>query len=234
MAIIAYLDPKDILAFCLVCHFTQDLYGINPSLQYRVALFVNGKEDGRGPLPMNIRDRLDYTLKRECMWKTLELDRGHLVKIALNYRHSHVHDLASGLYIFGDLSNAPDNLRTESLRFVKLPTCVHSSASVESPGHNTGWWTTIPIGVEALCIGLSLEENDLLAVLTSIPLRCTHTSFCSKIVNHDSRYNQELRRACIPIAPAKVLDHGKPPSGARTCYPVPSASRHRKPLHRRD
>ena len=174
MAIIAYLGPKDVLAFCLVCRFTQDLYKFNPNLQYRIALFATGKEDGRGPLPVNICDRLAYTLQRECIWKTLELDRGRLVKIALNYHHSHVHDLTSGLYIFGDLSHSPDNLRTESLRFVKLPTCMHSNASVEGPGHKTGWWTTIPIGVEALCVGLSLEENDLLAVLTSIPLRCTH------------------------------------------------------------
>lgn len=191
VAIIAYLDPKDILAFCLVCHYAQDVYRRSFNLQYRVALFASGKEDAHLPNPMSRRDRLAYTLRREAMWRILELDRGRLIEIAINHRHSHVHDLTSGLYIFGDLSLVPDNLKTESLRYVRLPTCTHLRPSAEGPDHGVDWWTTKPIGVEALCIGLSLEDNDLLAALTSVSLMCAFPFFWehehySKLTTRDS------------------------------------------------
>ena len=166
VAVIAQLHPKDILAFCLVCRYAQDVYRRSFYLQYRTALFATGKHDSNHSFRMNVRERLTYAYERESLWRSLRLDGNRLVEIAINHRQSHVHDLTAGLYIFGDLSLSPDNLRAESLRFVRLPTCTHS----RGPDHIANLWTEIPTGVEAICIGLSLEENDLLAILTSVPL----------------------------------------------------------------
>ncbi|THH03696.1 hypothetical protein EW145_g6075 [Phellinidium pouzarii] len=168
IAIIAYLDPNDILAFCRICRLAHDVYEGSALLRYLVTLFATGMEDVNVLRPLDNGDRLAYLLQREALWGNIDFSRERHVMIPVNHRHSHVHDLTAGVYIFGDLSLVPDSLRTSSLRYVYLPTCTHRQ-ELSRIDANPDWWTSAPIGVEALTIGLSLEENDLLAVLTSVP-----------------------------------------------------------------
>ncbi|EJD04836.1 uncharacterized protein FOMMEDRAFT_166601 [Fomitiporia mediterranea MF3/22] len=171
VAIVAYLDVPDILAFCCVCRLAQDVFENSTLLQYLVGLFVSGMVDENVLSKLGIRDRLEYLMRRESVWKSLDLKPERRVTIPVEHRHSHIHDLTAGIYIYGELSAIPDSIRTSSLRHVHLPTCIHDLVKSRSAAsQERSWWNNVPLGVEALNIGVSLEHNDLLAVLTSVLL----------------------------------------------------------------
>ncbi|KAH8114992.1 hypothetical protein DFH11DRAFT_1508158 [Phellopilus nigrolimitatus] len=167
IAILTYLDVRDILAFCRVCRFTHNVHSDSTLLRYIVALAAAGMEDAGVFYPLETSRRLSYLLGREALWSRVDLNEERRFTIPVNHRNSHIHDLTAGVYIFGDLSLVPDSLRTNSLRYVYLPVCMHRHEMEVS-----NWWKRVPLGqgVEALNIGVSLRENDLLVVLTSVPI----------------------------------------------------------------
>ena len=167
VGIVALLDIPDILTFCRVCRLANELVVNSATLQYIIALFATGMADEGRRSPLTTRDRLSYLSQREELWSSLDLKTERRVVIPVQHRHSHIHDLNGGVYIFGELSLVPDTIRVNSLRFAHLPSCAHDMEKFRAQASS---WTNFPLGIEALNIGVSLQHNDLLAVLTSVPL----------------------------------------------------------------
>ncbi|KAL5478958.1 hypothetical protein ACEPAI_2245 [Sanghuangporus weigelae] len=171
VTIVALLDIHDILSFYRVCRLAKGIVANSAILQYIIALLATGMTDVGRLSVLTTRDRLSYLSRREDLWNTLNLRSERRVTIPVHHRHSHIHDLAAGIYIFGELSVVPDSIRVNSLRFVHLPTCTHDIEEFRTIAlQRASVWKYFPLGIEALYIGVSLEHNDLLAVLTSVPL----------------------------------------------------------------
>ena len=163
VVILSKLEVKDILAFEQVNHFTNDFDKKSSILQYLITLYKTGMKDVQGLSELSTRDRLAYLSGREALWTSLDLIESRKIKIPVFHRHSHISDISNSTYIFGELSELPENIRTNNLWYSYLPNCIHEEGHPKSET----WWKHFSLETEALSVGFSLEEYDLLAVLTS-------------------------------------------------------------------
>jgi hypothetical protein len=166
--IIACLSPCDILAFCRTCRYSRQLLANSSLLQYIIALFKAGMEDNSPPFLHDIRDRLLYLTRREEIWRNVDLSEGRKFVVNVTQRHSHIRSYSAGVFMLGDLNPDPGNLRTNSLKYIRLPSCLHRW---EIESHNTGQriWKCLQLGVDALGIGIALEGSDLIVLLSAEP-----------------------------------------------------------------
>jgi len=160
--ILSYLKARDILAFSSCCRSTRAVVE-NPVLQYLMALEAAGLDTHQYSLQqMPMEDRLKYIERRETLWRDLGLPAARHWTIPVTHLHSHVHSLSSGLYILGDPSPNPQSSRIVGLHYLELPKCGHFQGE-----QNPAQWMSVSLGGEVLNIGVSLEEHDLIAVLTA-------------------------------------------------------------------
>lgn len=166
VAILSSLEVNDIISFCRVCHFTNDFVKKSPTLQYLIMLYRSGMKDVHGLSGFGTRDRLAYLDGREALWTKLDLSESRKVVIPVLHRHSHISSISNGFYIFGELSEIPENIRSRNLWYTYLPHCIHGDERTPSPTFGSKW-NHFPLEFEALNVCFSLERNDLVAVLTS-------------------------------------------------------------------
>lgn len=164
VAILTHLGARDILAFCCTGHFARSLLKDSKLLRYFVELDVLGLDEVGNTLDFDLADRLAYVLNREKLWCLEGFGPQRKIPVPIQHDHSHLHALTASVYVLGDLGLQPDTLRTNSLRYVCLPRCLHQTGRPRDPQE---WWTPVLLGIEALSIGVSLDEQDLLAVLTT-------------------------------------------------------------------
>ena len=163
VAILAYLDAPDILAFRRTSRRMRELYEDSSLLQYLVELDSAGLEETISSYKPDYAGRLTYVMRREELWVLANLDDHRRFRIPVEHDHSHLHALSGSVYVLADLGLEPDTLRTSGLHYISLPTCIHK----DRLRNRQTWWKPKSLGVEAISIGLSLEEQDLLAVLTT-------------------------------------------------------------------
>lgn len=164
VAILTHLGARDILAFCCTSHCARLLLKDSKLLQYFVELDVSGLDEVGNTLDFDLADRLQYILNRERLWCLEGFGPHRRISVPVQHDHSHLHALTASVYVLGDLGLQPDTLRTNSLRYVCLPRCLHQTSRPQEP---QDWWTSMLLGIEALSIGVSLDGQDLLAVLTT-------------------------------------------------------------------
>ncbi|KLO15603.1 hypothetical protein SCHPADRAFT_849336 [Schizopora paradoxa] len=162
--ILAYLKARDILAFSRCRRSTRDIVVDSDVLQYLMVMETTGLENShRSPLQkMSMRDRLTHIQRKEEIWRELRLPDARHWTIPVTHMHSHVHSLSSGLYILGDASPDPQSSRIVGLHYLELPKCGHFQGA-----KNSLRWTHVALDGEVLNVGLSLEEDDLIAALTA-------------------------------------------------------------------
>ena len=140
-------------------------------LQYTVLLFETGMEEHGPPFLREMRERISYLTSREKLWCSADLSGKRKFILNVTQRHSHIRNYSARVFMLGDLGPTPENLRTNGLWHVEMPTCLHRR---DQRTWRQCKWSRLPLGIDALGIGVSLAGQDLIAVLSAEPSSYVH------------------------------------------------------------
>ena len=168
LTIITYLNPRDILAFCRTNKDARLTYRSRRLLQYILVLFATGMKDNSPPFLLDACERLKYLAQRDEIWRSVDLSEQRRIVLNVTQHHSHIRSYSAGIFMLGDMGIIPENLRTSGLRYVRLPSCLHH-CKTESQLESQWEWKHLPLGIDALGIGVALEGHDLIAILSAEP-----------------------------------------------------------------
>ncbi|PCH45032.1 hypothetical protein WOLCODRAFT_145295 [Wolfiporia cocos MD-104 SS10] len=165
--------PLSALAACRLTSRALDTLIVNDVLlQYSIELRAAGVIDNPSS-PFPIHERLRLLKERERAWSRVEVADSCTVDVL--YRPSTIYDLTGGVFLLGEsLSNTGLHGRrgTDALRFVHLPSLLsqaHTRGDDSDSGEDA--WARIIPEAATIDIGLSVQEHDLVAVVTKTYLQ---------------------------------------------------------------
>ena len=146
-------DPDLLPAICL-CHQLYDLGSVDLRVQYRLACYAAGVVDNPN-CALPVYERFETLKRREQAWKTLTVRRKATARV--EHLPTGIYDLTGGVYFLGEgLPLGGTGAYTRKLRWLRLPSVEDAPAEIE--------WNVIDIGKFISDLGLSIPENDLVAI----------------------------------------------------------------------
>jgi hypothetical protein len=234
LRILSFLEAEDILRFIEVNTRAHNFYKGSSQLQYIVELTAAGCMDthsrsnvsrsGKSDDGGSIKARLEYLREREVNWRDLKLLRNASSAEFPARMSIGVYDLSSGFFVYG--------VREENagLHFLDLKTI--SSEYSESTGEiqsRSCQWDKFDFKGYIADFGLSLHENDLIALVT---YRNYSNGGNSECVNIDHVNLRQAKHANIEncfLTKKKISGSSSPSSffynAARTPFSKASLSR---------
>lgn len=115
-----------------------------------------------------VEHRYNYFQGREERWLRFVSEKPTIMEV--NHRHSYIGGLSDGIYFFGELGDQNEGIFARGLRYYRLPRCRHEESVPLQAAHCSTWEAIDFEGKEALALGLSLENANLLAILHLVDL----------------------------------------------------------------
>ncbi|KAG5638817.1 hypothetical protein H0H81_009790 [Sphagnurus paluster] len=156
--VLFHLDLIDLLRAKQVHPSLKTAIGSFPVLQYRIETQLACVEDNKNS-DLPISERLRLLRNRQEAWSKCSIDFRRTLTVPRE--PSGIYDLVDGVYILGDANR-------HTLHYVRLPSSIHEDVK----------WQKINISKPLVYMGVSIHENDLIAVVTI----STHPSDPSKYV----------------------------------------------------
>ena len=173
--VISRLSGRDILSFKLVNQKFRGLYGDSAKLQYLVELDIagccdpnlttdfshEGEGDENSKAETTTVSRLQYLRAREANWKELRLFR-NVFNIDFPFKYVGLYDMVAGYFFCGTRGKGA------GIKYVDFKKAMSENASpdsdvVSSPADR---WQHVAFDDLILDFGLSLHENDLIAIVS--------------------------------------------------------------------
>lgn len=159
--IASLLPSNDLLAVQQVSVRLRDLIKSSLALQYLIELHVAGMVDN--PASRLVPgDRLRILRQKETAWRSLDLSERKV--LPLQHNPSGIYDLTGGVLLLGERRQPESHTGTDSVHTVHLQSAFRNSqddAEVKPP-----LWRTVDLGKQVIDVGLSIQEHDLLAIVT--------------------------------------------------------------------
>ncbi|KAG5638818.1 hypothetical protein H0H81_009791 [Sphagnurus paluster] len=156
--VLFHLDLIDLLRAKQVHPSLKTAIESFPVLQYRIETQLACVEDNKNS-DLPISERLRLLRNRQEAWSKCSIDFRRTLTVP--QEPSGIYDLVDGVYILGDANR-------HTLHYVRLPSSIHEELR----------WEKINISKPLVDMGVSIHENDLIAVVT----KSTHPSDPSKYV----------------------------------------------------
>ncbi|KAF6747281.1 hypothetical protein DFP72DRAFT_920365 [Ephemerocybe angulata] len=162
------LDLKSVISSTQTCHKIKQIFEDSSRLQYAAELELAGMKDNPY-CAMPIAERLDRLRRREDAWRELQPD--FLATLPVPRAPSSIYDVTPNVYLLG-VAVAPDIPLTRGIQSMRLPS---------EMGDTTTPFLELQMTKPIVDFGTSIEEHDLLAVVTMASAPDTESMFALEV-----------------------------------------------------